>query len=586
MALHKAEVNALQQAFRQLATQNQKLHVNNRDINRRAALLAQEVDERHTHLEQSARVEIRQLEKRHTDIIRDLTAKMATDRENWSALTAKLEARLKTFEVDETRLRQDYQAVQQDNSALEADHMAVQKQLTELLEENIRLNNEIVDVGERQRTEECIKDDRENEELLELIDKISALQVENANLRDKNDELVSEVEEKTMELTKFRLAKKAARLDLVNDIDSDCSATAAGASAVKRRGDSPSKAKICEESPKLGKLRKCSNTDAAGDSESSGDWMALNSELQQSAAASAAAPSFAGTTSTTSGFSQDLSSLNDCKDEEIKQLQQKVRDLEGKVSGTKAGNSAEKLETRNQELEVSLEQMRKEFEDLEDYWQGKLTEERQLYEAEQQKSHDKFDDLLKKMAEYEEQFLMENANKDGRLSPIEERCQLEQQYTELEQETEDIKCQAREMLNKKAAEISALQEKVKRLQHRIVDANANGSQASRTPERLDSAASSPISYLWLQSTIQAPARDYQNPNWSGIQINVQNPAMLQADDMSNNNEPVATFSKAISPIQRPASPFKTKDTVTDKPDSDASSVKSFGTHSVASTHSM
>lgn len=59
LALHKAEVNALQMAFRQLATQNRKLHANNRDINRRAALLAQEVDERHNHLESTSRTEVR-----------------------------------------------------------------------------------------------------------------------------------------------------------------------------------------------------------------------------------------------------------------------------------------------------------------------------------------------------------------------------------------------------------------------------------------------------------------------------------------------------------------------------------------------
>lgn len=58
MALHKSEVNALQQAFRQVAAQNRKLHANNRDVNHRAALLAQEVDERHTHLENTARAEV------------------------------------------------------------------------------------------------------------------------------------------------------------------------------------------------------------------------------------------------------------------------------------------------------------------------------------------------------------------------------------------------------------------------------------------------------------------------------------------------------------------------------------------------
>lgn len=58
LALHKAEVSALQQAFKQLADENRKLHANNRDINRRAAILAQEIDERHAHLENSARTEV------------------------------------------------------------------------------------------------------------------------------------------------------------------------------------------------------------------------------------------------------------------------------------------------------------------------------------------------------------------------------------------------------------------------------------------------------------------------------------------------------------------------------------------------
>lgn len=56
--MHKAEVNALQQAFKQLAAENRKLHTNNRDANRQAALLAQEVDERHAHLENSAKTKV------------------------------------------------------------------------------------------------------------------------------------------------------------------------------------------------------------------------------------------------------------------------------------------------------------------------------------------------------------------------------------------------------------------------------------------------------------------------------------------------------------------------------------------------
>lgn len=400
---------------------------------------------------------------------------MANDREHWSTLTAKLEYRIRHMEQEDVRFRQEIAQLQTENSALEIEQNGLQKQVTELLEENIKLNNEIVDVGERQRTEDSVKSDKENEELMELIEQISALQMENANLRDKNDELVSEVEEKNYEISRMK-AKKQMRLDLINESNSGDSEPS-GSFATKRRGDSPSKAKISEESPKLGKLRKCSNDNSdAADSEGSGDWMALNSELKLTNST----PGSGTTTTTTSGFSQEFSSLNDCKEEEIKQLKRRVAELETALAGGKTvddSSDQQKLKTRNEELEASLEQMRKEYEDCEDYWQGKLNEERQLYELEQQKSNEKFDELLKKMTEYEQQFLANVSEKDGRLSPIEEKCHLEQQYAELEAETEEIKTQARDMLEEKANEILLLQEKIKSLQHRVIESSVTTSEA-------------------------------------------------------------------------------------------------------------
>ena len=58
LALHKAEVIALRVALKQLAAENRKLHTDNRDVNRRAALLAQEIDERHASLENSTQTEV------------------------------------------------------------------------------------------------------------------------------------------------------------------------------------------------------------------------------------------------------------------------------------------------------------------------------------------------------------------------------------------------------------------------------------------------------------------------------------------------------------------------------------------------
>lgn len=165
--------------------------------------------------------------------------------------------------------------------------------------------------------------------------------------------------------------------------------------------------------------------------------------------------------------------------------------------------------------------MQKAYEDCEDYWQAKLREERnlfekerQIYEEEQQESDKKFTELMEKVREYEEQF-----SKDGRLSPIEEKDLLEQQYAELEAEAEEIRENARKMFENKSKEIEALQNEIEDLKVRlgesveiitgayelkpeIVSNNSNLTEIS-------SPANSPISYLWHQSTIHEPSKTCQ-----------------------------------------------------------------------------
>lgn len=602
--MHKSEVNTLQRSYRHAAHENRQLHINVRELNRRSFMLAQEVDERHATLETSAREQLRQLEQRHSEIVRDLTAQLSNDREHWQALNVKLEKRIKQLEVDDSKHRSDMLRLQSENSALEKEQLVLQTQITDLLEKNIKLNNEIADVHDRQYCGD--KDAIDADETLELMDKISKLQIENANLRDKNDELVTELEEMHIECSKLK-NRKHLRFDS-NHSGGEDNASSGGegsnissASATKRRGDSPSKAKLSGESPRFGKLRKCNNDNSEGESETSGDWLALNSELNQSTT------TMSQTTASTSGFTQDFSSLNEQKDNEIKELQAQIVKLESELNASKSKENAiesgdnqktdkktkdsEKSQVqRIQELEASLEQMQKEYEDCEDYWQGKLNEERQLYEEEQRISDDKFTELLKKMAEYEEQFTS-STEKDGRLTPIEEKCQLEQQYAELEAETEEFRENARQLFEEKTQEIEQLQNKIKELEEQLNCMTNSGADQTNVVQHLktpdaESVASSPISYLWHQSTIQAPTRDYQNPNWN--RINGTGP-----DDKSLGN--IESNQSAITPIQRPQTPSTLKNitnvenssVATDNnTEDDMSSVKSFGTHSVASTHSM
>ena len=124
-------------------------------------------------------------------------------------------------------------------------------------------------------------------------------------------------------------------------------------------------------------------------------------------------------------------------------------------------NEKKQLNDRCTELERSLDLLRAEYEQCEDYWAAKLEEERQLFEQEQKISDDKFSELITKMAEYEEQFSPgDKSRTDGRLSPIEEKFNLEQQYADLEDEFEELKIRSSELLSLKDAEIKELQEKL------------------------------------------------------------------------------------------------------------------------------
>lgn len=563
LALHKAEVNALRQAFLQLVDENKKLHIDSKEANRRVILLTQEVDDRHSSIENLSKIEIQQLEQKHNETIKVLTSQLSAEREHWSNSSTRLEEKLKSYEFEESKMKNQMSTLQDEYSALEIEQVELQKQITELLETNIRLNREISDYEENEK-HDLIQNEKANVEMLELIDKISALQTENTNLRDKGDELCAEIEDLNLELSKFKMKKPIiiSHAPSMSDVSppediSDESITCIdfeqiSSGATKRRGDSPSKTRIVDDSPRLGKFRKCSNDNNNNDdSEVSGEWIALQSEL--------------GTSMKTDKNTVGVPSI---MEDEHRELQKKIKELEKTIADMKINSEKvdpeldsktidqsefSKLKAQVKELETSLEQMRKEYEDCEDYWQSKLNEERLLYEEEQRVSDDKFTDLVNKMSEYEALFTnKDDEDKYGRLSPIEEKCVLEQQYIELEQELEDNKMISQHMLDEKSAEITSL-----RCQIEDMKSKMHRNSMSPLPTRiettdLDSPASSPVQYLWNQSTIQAVSRDYHNPSWQKNVDRVESNEKLiecKKDDFDTEKE----TTRIILPIQKPTS---------------------------------
>lgn len=134
--------------------------------------------------------------------------------------------------------------------------------------------------------------------------------------------------------------------------------------------------------------------------------------------------------------------------------------LTDKIQELESANT--ELSVKCSDLENCVDLLRNEYEKCEDYWQAKVEEERQLFDAEQKVNTEKLNELLMKMKEYEEQYLSADAV-DNRLPTIEETYNLEKQFTDLEQEFEEFKMQMESEHFKKDEEITILKEKLTEL---------------------------------------------------------------------------------------------------------------------------
>ncbi|XP_072761910.1 uncharacterized protein Bsg25d [Anoplolepis gracilipes] len=163
-------------------------------------------------------------------------------------------------------------------------------------------------------------------------------------------------------------------------------------------------------------------------------------------------------------------SADQCKNNKEKINSSNIIEVENISTSRGATTNVELLEIekkqlieRCQELERSLDLLKTEYEECEDYWAAKLEEERQLFEQEQKISDDKLAELINKIVEYEELISPSDKSKNcgGRLSPIEEKFTLEQQYIALEEEFEKWRIKTETDISQKNLEIEDLREKLR-----------------------------------------------------------------------------------------------------------------------------
>ncbi|XP_044731820.1 ninein-like protein [Chrysoperla carnea] len=261
LALYQSEVRCLKSAMEHLNAERDKLKSDINDANQRASLLAQEVDDNHAKMEKATKEQVRHLEQRHADIVKDLTEQLTGEREQATLLSHKLEKRVASLEAEEMRLKMELSTVQEDVSILEKENQSLLEQVSELEQSNSQLLLSVTTLeGEKQKI--CdMEGNREREQMLSYLEKISNLQFENTALKDKNDELCIELESINSQLSALRLKKANPPNSL--ELENSLAVGNSSGNAIKRRGEischntSTETNNYEEESPRISKLRKC-----------------------------------------------------------------------------------------------------------------------------------------------------------------------------------------------------------------------------------------------------------------------------------------------------------------------------------------
>ncbi|XP_011299466.1 blastoderm-specific protein 25D [Fopius arisanus] len=563
LVIYQEEVRSLNTIGDQLRGERDKLRMDVAEANERASLLAQEIDESHIKLEKSRNEQIKQLELKHTELMREITHQNSTEREAQSLTIKSLNQQLQNLQQEEQNIRSELASVLKENLSLELENQRHLEQISKLKHSNNQLLLK-VQILAAEHDEAVENDERENEQVISLVERIKTLQAESALLRDQNDELTSELEvlknrnvemkNRTLGFSKLDfsdssegpnsvcdsepLADQAPELkeerqldsvdsqvsnvtwlqtdeanrlirdlktilddssvqpeitlsrhnekipELFSNLESLLEGLLRTADSIKR-DKNDSKENECEErtseslrdlvinKTETSKLvKRISTSDGminidrnfnnletkSGKHKSLRDYPPRTDESSHSSLEGKLDKENLAKAPVESAEGEDLVDGNNV--EAIRQDRDRLTSLL-KEQEMRHSNEKRILQDQLSELEKSLDSLRTEYYQCEDYWAGKLEEERQLIEQEQKISDDKLAELIAKIAEYEEQFSMgDKSRNDGRLSPIDEKFNLEQQYMDLQEELDEVKIKNEEVLAQKDREIIELEEKV------------------------------------------------------------------------------------------------------------------------------
>ncbi|CAG9785353.1 unnamed protein product [Diatraea saccharalis] len=198
------------------AAERDKLRADVAEANKRARLLAQDVDESHARMEAELAANLRRMEARHAEATRRATEETAAERDRAAALRTRLEADLARRTEAETRVRIELDAEKARGTQLEARVLAAEERATTAEREAARLAEE---ARRAREIESGGAAGAEEGPAWALAARVEQLRREAAALRDRNDELCALLEARPAPVAGATAAANAA--DAAGDLSAE-----------------------------------------------------------------------------------------------------------------------------------------------------------------------------------------------------------------------------------------------------------------------------------------------------------------------------------------------------------------------------
>ncbi|XP_064081073.1 ninein-like protein isoform X3 [Macrobrachium nipponense] len=257
------EIKFLRLSLDSARGERNKLRFDLNEANQRLALLAQELDEHNAHMEASSQHQIQELERQYRDQVRELqeaiTRERDAARDQVSSVMRELQSQNSQLLQEDSKLKAKLSTLHADIKRLETENFELSEKLQEAQRQISQMEKQLVDLQElRKKVAEFESLSPREEEYRRLLDRLERVTAENQQLRDNNDELLSQMDS-------FPLRQNHARNSDKESLDGSCLGDYVDPpigllAPVKRRGsNSGSGDDSCEEeSPRGVKVRRCS----------------------------------------------------------------------------------------------------------------------------------------------------------------------------------------------------------------------------------------------------------------------------------------------------------------------------------------